>query len=350
MTERLNLLYTFGRPFSPLYSFMMSLRASLYNKGVMGKHKLPVPVVSVGNLTMGGTGKTPMALYLAKLLEKRSPAIVSRGYGGKAKGPINVVCDGKKILLDAAAAGDEPFFMAENAKGTPVLTGKKRAKVGRFAVEKFGVKTIILDDGFQHLSLQRDLNLALFKVDSFLGNNRVFPGGDMRESLKALVRADAFVLTCVEDENIRRAEAIKKALMTKFPEIPVFMARYQAVSLVRPDKTIVPIDSIGSDVFGFCGLANPISFQRSLELAGIKTVGFQAFKDHCPYMRPELDFINKQIAKCAATGLVTTEKDMVKLHGKDLGLPLTALKMEMVFEEGFDSFVFDKLDRGGEVK
>ncbi len=350
MSEQLNLLYTFGRPFSPLYSFAMSLRASLYKKGVLARERLPVPVISVGNLTMGGTGKTPLTIYLARLLAERKPAVVSRGYSGKARGRVNVVSDGKSIMLDASAAGDEPFFMAENLSGVPVLTGKRRVDGGRFAVEHCGAQTVILDDGFQHLALERNLNLALFKVDSFLGNNRVFPGGDMRESLKALSRADGFVLTCVDDENSRKAEAIKKALMVKFPTIPVFTARYQVVSLVRPDNSIVGVEEVGSKILAFCGLANPSAFQRSLELFRIKTAGFLAFKDHCPYQRPELDLIKKQVAKCGATGLVTTEKDMVKLRGKDFGLPLVALKMEMVPEEGFEKFVFDKLDGAGAVE
>ena len=347
MSEQLNLLYSFGRPFSPLYSFVMSLRASLYKKGFLTRHHLPAPVISVGNLTMGGTGKTPLTLYLARLLAERKPAVVSRGYSGKAKGLVNVVSDGKQIQLDASAAGDEPFFMAENLPGVPVITSKNRVDGGRFAVERCGAQTIILDDGFQHLALDRSLNLALFKVDSFLGNNRVFPGGDMREPLKALQRADGFVLTCVDDENISRAEAIKKALMTKFPAIPVFMARYQVVSLVRPDNSVVGMEELDSGVFAFCGLANPDSFKRSLDLAGVKTAGFLAFKDHCPYQRPELDLLQKQVVGCGATCLVTTEKDMVKLRGKDLGLPLLALRMEMVPEEGFSQFVFDKLDEAG---
>lgn len=349
MSEQLNLLYTFGRAFSPLYGYVMSFRVALYKKGVLTRHHLPVPVISVGNLTLGGTGKTPMTIYLARLLAARKPAVVSRGYGGKASGRVNVVSDGKQIKLDASAAGDEPFFMAENLPGVPVITGKKRVDGGRFAVDHCGAQTVILDDGFQHLALDRNVNLALFKVDSFLGNNRIFPGGDMREPLKALGRADGFVLTCVDDVNIGKAEAIKKALMTKFPDIPVFMARYQVVSLVCPDKSSVAVEEIGPDVFAFCGLANPASFQRSLALAGIKTSGFLAFKDHCPYQRPELDLIKKQVARCGATGLVTTEKDLVKLQGKDLGLPLAALKMEMVPEEGFDKFVFDKLDGAAEV-
>lgn len=347
MSEHLKLLYTFGRPFSPLFSFVMSLRASWYRKGLFKQHRLPVPVISVGNLTMGGTGKTPMVMYLARLLADRSPVIVSRGYGGKAKERVNVVSDGRTVSLTAPAAGDEPFYMAENLPGVPVLTSRNRVDGGRYAVEHLGAGAVILDDGFQHLGLFRDLNLALFKVDTFLGNNRVFPGGDMREPLKALERADCFVLTCVDEDSLNRAEAIKKALNSRFPGIPVFMAGYRAVSLTAADGSQVALADGPESFFGFCGLANPQSFKRSLQLAGIRTAGFQVFRDHCPYFKPELDFLHKQSRDSSAQAYITTEKDLVKLKGKQLAKPLYALRMEVMAGDDFDRFVLGKLQRVG---
>ncbi|MFH1217578.1 MAG: tetraacyldisaccharide 4'-kinase [Pseudomonadota bacterium] len=340
MSEHLNILYGFGRPLSPFYGLAMSIRAAFYKKGIFRKYKLPVPVVSVGNLTLGGTGKTPMAIYLAKLLHDNSPVIVSRGYGGRAKGRVNVVSDGNEIYLDALAAGDEPFYMAENLPGVPVVTSRKRVDGGHFAVNSLHAKTVILDDGFQHQSLERDLDLVLFKVDSFLGNNRIFPGGDMRESLKALGRADGFVLTCVNDNNHERAEAIKRALTKKFPQIPVFMAGYQPCCLVTADKKEIPLEKARQmNFFGFCGLGQPDSFMNSLDLAGIRTAGFQVFRDHCRYFKPELEFLKKKIAGCRAEALITTEKDLVKIQGKELPLPLYALRMEVCPEAAFGDFV-----------
>ncbi|MCB2181124.1 MAG: tetraacyldisaccharide 4'-kinase [Desulfobulbaceae bacterium] len=344
MSESLRILFGFGRFFSPFYSFAMSMRAAFYKKGVFSQHTLPVPVISVGNLTLGGTGKTPMTLFLAKLVAAYKPVIVSRGYAGGAKGEVNVVSDHHNILMDARNAGDEPYCLAQSLPGVPVLTSKKRIQGGQYAVDYLQAGSVILDDGFQHLALHRDVNIALFKVDSFLGNNRVFPGGDMREPLKALNRADCFVLTCVDDDNRARAEAIRKALLGKFPDIPVFMAEYKAVSLTMGEGSDIPVSDMTDSLFGFCGLAYPASFQKSLKLAGLTTVGFQGFKDHCPYFAPELKFLKKQIANCEGVqGLITTEKDMVKLTGKDLGLPLYALRMEMVPEESLSDFVLKKL-------
>ncbi|MBI5559520.1 MAG: tetraacyldisaccharide 4'-kinase [Deltaproteobacteria bacterium] len=343
MSEYVRLLYGLGRPFSPLYTLAMSLRAAMYEKGLFRQYRLPAPVISLGNLTMGGTGKTPMAIYLAGLLAGKKPVIVSRGYGGKAKGRVNVVSDGRVVHLNASAAGDEPFYMAENLPGVPVLTSKNKVDGGRCAVSRFGAGVVIVDDGFQHLRLKRDLDLVLFKVDSFLGNNRVFPGGDMREPLQALARADAFVLTCVDAENRERAEAIKKALAGKFPAIPVFMTEFRPVSLVTARGEQIDLRDGPPSFFGFCGLANPQSFMRTLHLSGLNMAGFQVFRDHCPYCRPELDLLRKQSAKTAAQAFITTEKDLVKLKDKDLSLPLYALRMEVMAEQDFDDFVLEKL-------
>ncbi|MHB8151111.1 MAG: tetraacyldisaccharide 4'-kinase, partial [Desulfobulbia bacterium] len=169
----------------------------------MKSQRLPVPVISIGNLTLGGTGKTPMVRYVTRLLLDRGvrPAIVSRGYGGKAAGRINIVADRTKTLLPPEMAGDEPFMLAEVLPGVPVLTGSQRARVARHAVEAFGANLIVMDDGFQHLALRRDLDLVLFSARTLLGNGRVFPGGELREPLSALGRAHAFVITGVDASN-----------------------------------------------------------------------------------------------------------------------------------------------------
>lgn len=346
MSEHLTILYAFGRFLSPFYAFTMSLRASFYRKGLIRSHTLPVPVVSVGNLTMGGTGKTPMTIYLARLLSEMNPAVVSRGYGGKAKGRVNVVSNGKSVCLDSSIAGDEPFYIAENLPGVPVVTSKNRVMGSDYAIENFQAGAIILDDGFQHLAMARNLDVVLFKVDTFLGNNRVFPGGDMREPLKALERADCFVLNCVDEKNAKRADAIESALTAKFPSIPVFRSQYRAVSLKAQGGEELDLAEKPSSLFAFCGLADPLSFRRSLELAGVQPVDFLTFRDHCKYFHPEINFLKKRLKKCGpVAGLITSEKDMVKLGTIDLGLPLYALRMEIVPEEGFDHFVLSRLTR-----
>ncbi len=333
--------FIFGRPFAPFYGWLMSVRASLYKKGRLKSHKLGVPVVSVGNLTMGGTGKTPMVMYLAKLFAAdRKVAIVSRGYRSGAKDDINLVANEHELLLEVEQAGDEPYLMAEMLPGVVVATGKDRALVGDYCEHVLGCDLILLDDGFQHLKLQRDLDIVLFKVDSFLGNNRVFPGGDMREPLAALHRADCFVLTCVNDEKLAKAEAIKLALQGRFPDIPVFFGDYVPVCLEDKLGAQIAIDNCsGMTIGAFCGLAQPFYFRETLARAGFEVQWFKSFGDHHVYTQGQVDSIVAKAQKMKVEALVVTEKDFVKLADCSCDLPIYKLQMHVRMESAFDTFV-----------
>ncbi len=336
-----NLLYFFGRPFSPLYSGLMTARARLYHRDFFKRHRVAAPVISVGNLTLGGTGKTPMVIYLARLLADYKIAVVSRGYKGKANNGVNLVSDGEQVILDARQAGDEPNLMANLLPGVAVLTGSKRIKPARYGVDKLGAQLVILDDGFQHLALQRDIDIVLFKVDSFMGNNRIFPGGDMREPLSALERASCFVLTCVDDNNREKAAAIQRALEKRFSSTPVFQASYEPKGLVPIGDDVVPVGSFPCG--GFCGLAYPRYFKKSLQQAGLDVVAFKGFADHHNYSSAQLHKLAKGAKQAGASALVTTEKDMVKLVGVKLELPVFALRMEMVLPQEFTTFIRERL-------
>ena len=336
-----HLLYFFGRPFAPLYAGIMAGRAALYRRRFLRSDKLGVPVISVGNLTLGGSGKTPMVIYLARLLAKRRVAIVSRGYKGNAKGRVNVVSDGKEVLLDAGMAGDEPNLMASLLPGVPVVTGPKRIFPARYCEQELAADLILLDDGFQHLALQRDLDIVLFKVDTFMGNSRIFPGGDLREPLAALERAHCFVLTCVDDDNRQRADAIQAALEKRFPHIAVFQSGYQPQGLVPHTGDMVPL---AQSTFGaFCGLAAPRLFQKSLQQAGLNIAYFKGFADHHSYSLRQLQSVASKAAEAGAVALITTEKDMVKLKDVELSLPLYALRMEVSMGPEFTDFLFARL-------
>lgn len=342
---RLNPFFTIGRPFAPLYGAAMAMRASLYRQGILSRHSLGVPVVSVGNITMGGTGKTPMVVYLTRLLAAHGVAIVSRGYRGKAAGKVNVVSDGKSVLLDPRQAGDEPYLMASLLPGVPVITARKRVLAGYFGVEKLGAGLVLLDDGFQHLAVERDLDIVLFKVDSFLGNNRVFPGGDMREPLEALRRAHCFVLTCVDEDNRQRAQALRQALGKRFPETPVFFSEYRPTCLVDGQGKEHALSTMaGQEVAAFCGLAQPDYFEKSLAEAGMVVDRFTVYPDHHDYRAKQIAALADQVkGQSAVKALLTTEKDLVKLKGVVTSIPLFALRMEVVMEKGFDDFVHQRL-------
>lgn len=343
--ESLDFFFQLGRPLSPLYSFAMSVRALLYEKNIFKTHKLPVPVLSVGNLTLGGTGKTPMVAMLAKQLldDQFTPAIVSRGYGGTASASVNIVSDGENMLLDVGEAGDEPFMLASTLPGVPVLTGKKRIHPCHYAVNDFGADIIILDDGFQHLSVNRDVNIVLFNATTLAGNSRVFPGGDLREPVKALSRADIFVLTGVDERNERRAKSFQELLTKKFPQTPVCFTKQASPVISSNSGAILSAEETPSPLFAFSGIAHPTRFFSILEDLGLNIVQTHAFKDHVQYGQKEQQKIRKCVSSCNAAGLITTLKDKVKLTQCDFGVQLFHLLIETEAAEPLLKFIYDKL-------
>jgi len=226
MSDSRKNLYLLGRPFSPLYSTVMMLRASLYDRHFFRRYKLEAPVISIGNLTMGGTGKTPVVSHLATFLQGQGyrPAIISRGYGGEAGNRVNVVSDGKTIYLDAKQAGDEPRLLAETLPGIPVLTGIVRVLPCRHAIHAMGCNILLLDDGFQHLAVDRDINIVLFSAATLAGNSRVFPGGDLREPVSALRRADVFCSPVPPAPTGTGLIALPPCSASVFPANPFFSA------------------------------------------------------------------------------------------------------------------------------
>jgi tetraacyldisaccharide 4'-kinase len=335
--------YTLGRPFSPLYSLAMRLREAGYRRGIFKSYQMDVPVISVGNLTMGGSGKTPMVQYLARLLQSQGfrPAIISRGYGGRAKGKINLVSDGSTLFLDAQLAGDEPRMLAETLPGVSVLTGIVRRLPAQQAVD-MGADVLLLDDGFQHLPIRRDINLVLFHTDRLAGNSRVFPGGDLREPVVALHRASHFVLTGTRPDNQERADRFADLLRVKFPRISVYCTGYEfdclvelaSSGMIRPVAT-EPIAS--ARYFGFCGIAHPESFRQSLAGQRGEIAGFLALDDHQRYTTTRVEKLMSEAKRVGATCLLTTEKDLVKLAtlARCSPLPLYALRMRVAADKQF---------------
>ncbi len=340
------LLFMLGRPFSPLYGLLMRLRERCYQYGLFKVEQLPVPVISVGNLTLGGTGKTPMVQYLARLLLEHGykPAVISRGYGGSTKEPVNVVSDGAKIFLPAELVGDEPRLLAETLPGVMVLTGVVRKLPAREAV-KMGADVLLLDDGFQHMAVARDLDLVLFSADYLAGNSRIFPGGDLREPVAALRRCSCFILTEVGDENREKARRFAALLAERFPEKPLFMSSTSPRSYVSRDNdnsfTVLgekPVDT--GRALAFCGIARPESFEKTLARCNIVPVDFLAMPDHHIYKEADFDRIRTKIQKKGACAVVTTEKDMVKLGRAELGVPVYGLRLQVDVEKELRALIF----------
>ncbi len=352
-TKILNLVFILGRPLAPVYGALMRLRAWLYRKKIFKQQRLPALVISVGNLSMGGTGKTPMVIYITRFLGKagKRPAIISRGYGGRSRQPVNIVADQQGIHLPAELCGDEPRLLAESLAKVVVATGKNRAQVGRHLLQHYPVDTLVLDDAFQHLALERDLDLVLFSSRSlldpaFLRPGRVLPGGPLREPPKALARADAFVITGITDATRAAAQVFKTNLSTQFPRQPVFFSSYQPGKITSRTRDPAPcLDRVRQiPLLAFCGIADPEPFYLLLADAGFRITEFVPFQDHCSYGRSDLARLMTRAADQNAGGLITTEKDLVKL--KSLGpapLPVYGLAISLQMEENFDRFLANRI-------
>lgn len=353
MSKAIDLFFFFGRPFSPIYSALMKSREKLYHSGIFRQESLTVPVISIGNLVLGGTGKTPTVQHVAKLLSRHGyhPAVISRGYGGKAKKAVNIVSDGENIFLSPVLAGDEPHMLAKSLPGVPVLTGTRRIFPCRHSIEHFKTDVIILDDGFQHLTVKRDMDIVLFDSIALAGNSRVFPGGPLREPVSALNRCQAFLLTGQDKSNQERTKKFSDLLQQRFPDRPVFISALDSYELLEPNVKNGENGKNGriaeiiaqKKIFGFCGIANPSRFEKSLASLGIQLAAFQALKDHSPYDQALISHLCKKAIECGAEGLVTTEKDFVKLKNFNLNFPLYVLQVQHKMDQSFDLFLLESL-------
>ncbi len=289
-----------------VYGLILRLRALAYAAGLLRSFRLPKPVVAVGNLTVGGTGKTPMTLYLARWFMERGKrvAILSRGYGGSLEGEIRIVADGSTILLSPGEAGDEPYLLASSLPGVMVVIGADRYRAGCLALERLEPDIFILDDGFQHLRLKRDLNLLLLDCAKPFGNGRTLPAGTLREPAAAASRADLVVFTrCNGHEP---AGVIDKPCCAASHRLTgaLPLAGGEPVSFRSLEKL---------RALAFAGIADPASFFESLEREGVSLAATLDFPDHCKYGEPEIAALCRLKETSRADYLITTEKDAVKL-------------------------------------
>lgn len=334
------ILFIIGRPLSPLYSLVMQARAFLYRKSFFKQHKFPVPIISVGNLTMGGTGKTPTVLHIATILQKKGfhPAIISRGYGGKSTNKINVVSDTGSLLMSPAQAGDEPYMLASMLPGVPVLTGKKRTLTAKFAIEHFNCNVLILDDGFQHLAVVRDLDIVLFDKTTGLGNGRVFPGGDLREPISALARASIFLITGQDTTKAKKQSGIEKYLINQWPNTNTFFSKrdqgtfFSLQNRAEHSRKILP-----EKILAFCGIANPHRLQDDLIAYDFDVKFFKSYPDHHRYSQADLNFLIERARSLGALAIVTTDKDLVKVGSLSItDIPIYSVRPHTNFSDLFD--------------
>lgn len=330
------------------YLFIVNFRNGLYDYKILREGRLACPVISVGNMTVGGTGKTPCVILLARMLQEkgRKPAVISRGYGGRRTGPANVVSDGHQILLDSEIAGDEPVLLARRLKGVPVITGAKRTITGKMAIENFGADVLICDDAMQHRQIFRDINLVLLDSKVIKGNHYVLPRGKLREPMKGIKRASAVLFTRV-DETTKTDEIIGKLIHRE--KIPVFKSLHRIEDIISGDeKTQKPVSALeGKKVYAFCGIANPDSFKKTLLDAKINLVALDVFQDHHEFREQELAKIQNNFVKSGADYLMTTEKDAMRLRNyPDFLKILFILRIKMEIQPSlplFENFIMEKI-------
>ena len=324
-----------------LYGAAVRLRVRAYPN--TKKKTLPGLVVSFGNLTVGGTGKTPATIMLAEwaAAEGYRPAVLSRGYGGKRNKEVLEVSDGKNLLARPAEAGDEPYLMARKLPGIPVIVSPNRHRAGLLAHKKHAANFFILDDGFQHIALKKDLDLVLIDSSHPFGNGHLLPWGPLREPIDHLKRGDAFVLTRAKGNGGKAGLSTIEFLRKRFPEKPLFLSEHLPEKIVFPneDKDYNISFLKGRRVLAFAGLARPGVLREALISLGSEVISFKAFKDHHVYTPGEIRQLIREKNRLGLDLLITTEKDWVRLEGavKEWA-DLAYLKIRLVIADGSTDF------------
>jgi tetraacyldisaccharide 4'-kinase len=306
------------------YGLVVRVRNALYEWGWNERRRAPVPVVSVGNLTVGGTGKTPCVEHVARFYRSRGlrVAVLSRGYGA------------------AAGRNDEAMVLEENLPDVPHLQGPDRAALAATAAEELESEILVLDDGFQHRRLARDLDVVLLDATDPWGHGQLLPRGLLREPPSGLRRAGAVVLTRCDQVGSAERGRLREAVARLAPGGPVVETTHRPVGLGNGARA-APLDRLhGRPAAAFCGIGNPEAFRRTLRDLGADVVAFRTFPDHHAYARADVDelraWARRQATDCV---VVTTQKDLVKLRLTDLGgRELWALRIQLHVESGQEEF------------
>ena len=295
---------------SKIYLTVITVRKLLYRFNLIKSKKLSCFVISIGNIITGGTGKTPMTMYVAGIIKSLglNPVIVTRGYKGTYQNDFALVSNGTDIFLNAVEAGDEALMMAESLR-IPVIVGKNRYKAGKFVLDKFKPDVIILDDAFQHIALKRDLNLLLCDFNKPFGNLEIIPRGRLREPKTAIERSDAVILTRSETKDklyqIQKTDLFKPKQVFITSHFPFIAETINCNSKIEKNLKV--------SVFLFSGIANNLDFKSTCKKMGMEVNGTAEFTDHYQYTKKDLENIIVQFKQSKAEYIVTTQKDYIKI-------------------------------------
>jgi len=310
------------------YSAAIRVRNFLYDKKVLKSRHAQAVVISIGNITAGGTGKTPLVIWLYNFLRGKNinPAILTRGY---KTGTRNIQTD-------------EPALLAANCPDAKIIVNPDRLMGAKTAVNTFGSKLLILDDGFQHRRLGRDLDIITIDATEPFGYGKILPAGLLREPLSCLKRADAVVITHCENIADEKIEKIENTIRKIKHDITIARSIHQPTSIHYKDGSKQPAEKLqNKKVYAFCGIANPESFVRLIESLGAKLTGTRFFNDHHLYSSSDLDQIYKTAESLNSEIILTTEKNWTKIAGLEMTarLPLAYIKIQIQFTSAIEQFI-----------
>ena len=327
--------------FNWLYSKIIDKRNAQYETGFFESHKLTVPTISVGNITVGGTGKTPLVIYIAQILAEKGGkvCVISRGYKRENEKERVLVSDGHKILSSPRKSGDELYEMAKKLLGKAIIIADAdRVAAGAWAIQEFGVTACILDDAFQHLKIKRDLDIVAIDATNPFGNRKTLPTGILREPLKNLQRSDLIIIT--RGNLVENLDNLKTEIQNLHPKCRILIADNQISQITKlkefsnesltkkNSKLVFP----KSNVLAFCALGNPNNFFNQLTTEGINVTATKTFRDHYQYDQKDVSAIEKEALASNCKLLFTTAKDAVKLRGLKFSLPIYVIESRIILD------------------
>ncbi|MBI4573559.1 MAG: tetraacyldisaccharide 4'-kinase [candidate division NC10 bacterium] len=325
------------------YRTGVAVRAWTFASGLRGVRRLPCPVICVGNLTVGGSGKTPCTIALAQWFQARGryPGILLRGYGRHGSG-VTVAADARADHARWEAVGDEAMLLARHLPGVPVVVGANRFQAGMEALRRFRLDVLLLDDGFQHRQLHRDLDLAMVDATDPFGGGRLLPRGRLREPVSSLGRAHAIILS--RSDQASDLPGLRRCLERIAPGVVQILTRHRPSRLTELEGGEErPLSSLqGRRLLAVSGIANPAAFHRTLTALGGVVAGAAAFPDHHPYAPADLSQVARAAHEVRAELVVTTEKDAVRMPVAPTpeaasAPPIRVLEVELEVTEGTDS-------------
>ncbi len=324
-------------PLSAIYSAITRARLAAYGRGLLSISKLPAPVISVGNLTTGGTGKTPLVEWVCRRIanDEKRVCVLTRGYGRVNPGTQVLVSNEAEILTDEREAGDEPLLLAQKLLGmAAVICNPNRVAAGLWAIENLGTQIFVLDDGFQYLRLARDLNIVTIDATDPWGGGSLLPQGRLREPPKSLSRADCVVMTRTDQQE--DLDLIRGVVHELAGDIPVFPSRMLTTALRTFDgePVVSPVKPAGA----FCGVGNPESFFNQLRRERYEPAFTRAFADHYQYKQTDIDALVREAKAHGAESLITTAKDAIKVRSLNFPIPCYVLEIQISIDDE-DRFV-----------